>query len=830
MRLVLALTILLCVFPRPSILASCLDSNIFINFSGTDGSLVTLSSLSNCVQGLAGWSWVKSGDLSSGNYYSNAGSNGLAAMNYCTGTTTNGQTGLFLNFTNEPSIAQFIFPPSTNYLVSYGFWMKHNIPDSTVYSQDWCWIAGKANNYVNPLITSFGSGSHIVFEGGGYPGTPTGNGYNIPTNQWHWFSVLWNGSGINYPGYGSSGQIMIFDTNLVVKNAIIQSSGSVNVGFPNNLNIGASAQHYTFSNGIFIAGIIVDMNANPKWPLYPPTGPPDPVDQSRLPFGGTWSGIVGVSNGIPNRSTVYTNFTASATIGQINTGIANCPSNQVVHLASGSYTVSGANLLIANNGVTVRGDVDGNGNPTTILVFDSTHLGIMDSGQDWNFDNSAEFTNIAISSGANRSSTAVTLASTPTGLTAGTLMVITAPRTAPVIDGGLFSWFPSTDDHPFSQGVKVTGVSGTTVSFWPAINADYIGYLSCIAHYRPFSKQLTLSGIENIQFTNTTGFFNDDIIRMRGNEECWLKNCWLYGVGQGSNPNAGISLYCSFGCELRHNKIQNCAAFGSSEYGMISFQSWSLLVEDNIWFTLPNLWPQVGTSGSVFSYNYFTNEPYVTPAFLSQIVLSHGAHDCYDLFEGNWIPTHFNDLTASGNLSHSRNMTYFRENLPGWDGNGPKTSNAHCISFQAHHDNATAADNYMGHAGTQTQYEQTTGGVGGVNSIFNYDSAVSGTTLQRFGNWNIVDGGIHSGEGLSGGQAFVNSYIYSSKPTYFASLTWPPNPSAATATLTDPTNIPAGFRFTFGSDPSTNSTIITSSMSLNSATMQLNGATMQISQ
>lgn len=558
----------------------------------------------------------------------------------------------------------------------------------------------------------------------------------------------------------------------------------------------------------------------------------DPVDQSRLPFQGSWNGIVGVSNGIPNRQTINTTLGPSATVDQINSAIASCTSNQVVSVTAGSYTLSGANLNIANNGVTLRGDTNASGIPTTIFVFDSTHNTVMQNAA-WNADNPPDFSNITISSGDTRGSTSVVLSATPTGLLPGTLMCISTPRNAPTIDGNPSSffanWFGSSDNHPMAVFYKVTNVSGNTVSFWPPINSDYISSLACKVHFRTFDKQLVLSGIENIIFTNTAGVFAKDIISQQGNDQCWLKNCIFYGVGNGSSANGAVHGYCCFHNEIRHCYTSIMASYQASEYAMVTFYCSGWWVEDNWGFQLANYWPQVCTSDCAFTYNYFTNVQYnVSPTFLSQMEFNHGAHNSYNLNEGNWIPTHFSDLTGSGNFSHSRNTTYFRERLAGWDGNGPKTVNAHGISFQNHHDNATVADCNLGTSGIQTQYEQTTGASGGTDSCFNYDSAVSGTTLQRFGNWNIVDGGVHPAEQLSGNQAFVNSYIYATKPSNFGILPWPPNPAAGTATLIDPTNIPAGYRFVFGVDPPQPPTAPGSTTTFSSGTIQSGSGTITI--
>jgi hypothetical protein len=49
----------------------------------------------------------------------------------------------------------------------------------------------------------------------------------------------------------------------------------------------------------------------------------------------------GIPGGIPNRATIYTNLTSSATVAQINAALSACPSNQVVYLNAGTYTING---------------------------------------------------------------------------------------------------------------------------------------------------------------------------------------------------------------------------------------------------------------------------------------------------------------------------------------------------------------------------------------------------------------------------------------------------------------------------------------------------------
>jgi hypothetical protein len=529
----------------------------------------------------------------------------------------------------------------------------------------------------------------------------------------------------------------------------------------------------------------------------------DSVPAARLPYGGTWNGIVGVREVNPTSRTRYVGpLPTSTTVTEINNALAACPSGQYVELAAGTFNLT-ADLTLTTSGKTLRGAVNANGLPATVLNFSSGRNASI-AASAWDFGSSGGYTTVSVSSGATRGSTSLNLSSTPSGLTAGRLMWISAPKNAPTIDGGGWTdWFGT---RPFTQCVKVTGVSGNTVTFSPAINADYLGGLAIQVHYRSAANQISFSGFENLRFVNASGFFNGNIIDIQGADQCWVTNCALYGMAAPSALNAFIYLYCCYGVEIKRCDISHCSSYGSSTYGLASPHCSSLLIVDNYFHDLPNVWPILATSGSVFAYNYFTNEPYQSQTFLSQIVFFHGSHCHYNLFEGNWVATHFNDETASGNMSHSRNNLFVRQRMLGWDPAGPKTSNCHCITLQNHHDNVTVAACVMGHTGTQTSYASN-GTVGDPNSIFNVD-ATSAATLVRLGNYNTLNNAIPSAELTAmGGGTVAASYLYSSKPSWFNDRPWPWVDPAKYTQSNDPTSLPAGYRAINGRDPGPGTTV-----------------------
>src|SRR2546425_2093528 len=259
----------------------------------------------------------------------------------------------------------------------------------------------------------------------------------------------------------------------------------------------------------------------------------DAVPVDRLPYGGTWNGIVGGREVDPTARTRFVGpLPTSTSLATINSQLAACPSGQYVELAAGTFNLNG-NLTISSSGKTLRGAVDANGRPATVLNFASGFSAIIRAST-WDFGSSGagQFTTVDVNSGGTRGSSTLTLSGTPSGLSSGRLMWISAPKNAPTIDGGGWTdWFGT---RPFTQWVKVTGVSGNNVSF------------------------------------------------------------------------------------------------------------------------------------------YFNDEPYQSATFLSQIVFFHGSHCHYNLFEGNWVATHYNDLSSSGNMSHSRNNLFVRQRMLGWDPSGPK--------------------------------------------------------------------------------------------------------------------------------------------------------------
>jgi len=512
----------------------------------------------------------------------------------------------------------------------------------------------------------------------------------------------------------------------------------------------------------------------------------DAVPANRLVVGGSWEGLVGVGGGIPNRTTQSGSTIApfSGSASTINSAIAGCPADQFVQLGAGTFNLS-STITIARSRVTLRGAVNSNGAPATVLNFTGGSVRLIGfEANGWDLSNSGQYTNVDVSGGVARGSTTITLASTPSSLSVGQMMFISSPASATVTPSP-GNWSDLFGSKPFTQIVRVTGKTGNDVSFTPPINADYLGS-GLQVHWRGLNDSVKLSGIENLSLTRSgaSGHF----VSFIGADECWAKNVKTFGVPASTYH---FFPYAAYRCEIRHCDISHMDNLTNSTYCINPAQSSQLLVEDNYFHDCPNVMPMFGLSGSAFAYNYINNLPYSPSNWLSQIVFFHGSHSHYNLFEGNWCAASYND-SGSG----SRNNLWFRNRMRGWDAAGPKTSNTECLSTESRHDNIVMAGCVLGEPGYHSNYN---GGQFDSSAIYALDSTSSGSTL-RLGNYNTVNGLVPPVEAL-GSAVLVTSYLHAAKPAWFGSLPWPWCEPLNFAQSNTATNLPAGYRAVNGVDP-----------------------------
>ena len=280
-----------------------------------------------------------------------------------------------------------------------------------------------------------------------------------------------------------------------------------------------------------------------------------------------------------------------------------------------------------------------------------------------------------------------------------------------------------------------------------------------------------------------------------------MKNCKIYGMAAPSSLNAFIYMYCCYGCEISRCDIAHCASYGSSTYGLASPHCSGLLIVDNYFHDLPNVWPILATSGSAFAYNYFTNEPYQSPTFLSQIVFFHGSHCHYNLFEGNWVATHFNDATAKRELFALPQQPV----RPAADARvGPGGTQERPIATASPYRTITTTSWSPGVSWATSAPRRNTTATDTVGeSQYNLQrrlrvqcDAASAGQLQHGQQRHPR----RRGDGVGGGTVAA-SYLYTAKPSWFYDRPWPWVDPGNYAQSNDPQNLPAGYRAINGRDP-----------------------------
>src|SRR5271166_3200439 len=230
-----------------------------------------------------------------------------------------------------------------------------------------------------------------------------------------------------------------------------------------------------------------------------------------------WAGILdpsratdwsqaGIPGGIPNRTTICSTLTSSATSAQINSALAACPNGQVVYLSAGTYTLSSALQMPSN--VTLRGA----GADQTILNSTVT------SGPDVLMGTgSPSFSGaVSITGGNTAGSTSITVSSA-TGISVGGYLLIDQQNDGTVVsiagNEGNCTWCDQSQSNTglYAQGqiAEVTSVNGTTIGISPGLFVSYT--LSPVAI--PFTASAKYAGVENLQIyannTHTAGDYSN---------------------------------------------------------------------------------------------------------------------------------------------------------------------------------------------------------------------------------------------------------------------------------------------------------------------------------
>jgi len=308
-----------------------------------------------------------------------------------------------------------------------------------------------------------------------------------------------------------------------------------------------------------------------------------------------------------------------------------------------------------------------------------------------------------------------------------------------------------------------------------------------------------MSGVEDIECSDT--------VQIHNGYGCWISNVTAH-VGALTHDGA-LRTYWSVRCTIDHCFI-DASQIGIDTYGIESRASAGLLVQNNISRNIGSALMPNGSQGSVWAYNVMTNN---IPFFsvILQGLLQHGGHPNMNLYEGNYSPAIGFDNTWG---SSAYNVA-FRSRAVGYDVTHTASGLSAAFAANIMNRHCASVGNVLGTTGVNTWYEdyggQTTGchNNGDVYYFGYYDvgcqephDTLARSTCVRAYNWTSATT-TNSGINLDGFSSsdIPPSYYLATKPAFFGNLRWPAVDPTAPGYSSSYTNIPAGYRDVYGSDP-----------------------------
>ena len=512
-----------------------------------------------------------------------------------------------------------------------------------------------------------------------------------------------------------------------------------------------------------------------------------------------WSGIiapsratdwsaVGIPGGIPSENWTQCGSTIGPYSGSattINTAIAQCGNNQYVLLGPGTFNLS-SGVTLQSNAV-----LRGSGADETVLAFSASQgcngwgAGICLAGSntysgggytqgDWTASYSQGTTSITLSSvtGIITNVTPIVLDQCDDGFT-GTVGSPTCTGSASD-NGGIFvcdTQHICASEGPANvprthrsqeQIVVATGISGTgpyTVTIAPAIQMPNWGGSGKTPQAWWGSATIQNSGVENLSI-DMTGY-SDRAVTIGT-----AKNCWVKGVRSIKANGYHLFNYLTYGDVIRDSYLYYTANSAQQSYGIGGGTDGGLLIENNIMQGVAD--PvnfDASCSGCVIGYNFAVNQ-YYSPSlpYMFGMISFHAAGEEMILIEGN-----IGSQNDADDIHGTHDMnTLFRNYFNGFEPNNGtatsvQTSAVHLGAFSRYFN---VIGNVLGTSGYHTSYQclapnastspcavqfkvpfdlgysGNTQGQIDITIPPTPDDPLAGSTLMRWGNYDVVRGAV----------------------------------------------------------------------------------------
>ena len=499
-----------------------------------------------------------------------------------------------------------------------------------------------------------------------------------------------------------------------------------------------------------------------------------------------------MQGGIPNRTTIFTTLSAGSTVAQIETALNACPSNQVVKLGAGTFTIS-STINFNRHGVTLRG-----AGTNTVLRVTTGLSDVIEFGSD-----NPSTAGTSVTAGWSRGSSNLTVSST------ASLAVDDLVSLSEVLNSAVMYDSDGTTTRAVRQQVLITAINGNILTIWPPVHSG-LGTSPRVDRFDQ-SAVYRMSGVEDLmidgngQDVNWTILFQNTV------------NCWTKGVYLRRPSNYGISLYQTLFFEGTKCHVDEAQNYASNHAGYLlgNGSGWSAsssAIYDNITDKIaPGIEVNGGSSGNIVAYNFFWDAQLELVQFPS-IDMNHGPECMLNLYEGNVT----DGITSDGYFGGSLYDMVFRNWAMGWSPSFPST---HGRALWLLNDtlysmvvgNVFGCTNIVPDAYAQPipggdwdanyviaigEDGSSTANRGGAD---HYDEGVTNTMIFHL-NWDSVNKG--SAVAKPGQDTTLPDSLYlTAKPTWFGNLTWPPVSHIVGYTNMTIAAIPAGYRYLNGTEP-----------------------------
>jgi len=369
--------------------------------------------------------------------------------------------------------------------------------------------------------------------------------------------------------------------------------------------------------------------------------------------------------------------------------VTDAKENDIVYLPAGTYRIAHAITVYGGKSrITIRGE----GPDKTIIRPNGPQSGGISvtpaDGGDWWYPNRLK---LDIAGSYKRGATELAVGDTrpldayPKG-GIGELCQISLKNDAklPVMGTGGF-------DYARKFITRIVAKSATTVTISPALLFDLPAELAPVL--RPVGRYAEFVGIEDLTVDGADCPSGNCLVNIGQSYGCWVKNVT---VRNGERRLLGID--GSLQCELRHCNIYGRKVEAQpNSGGLFLTMSAGCLIEDNI--LSPGTEMSGGDAGNVLAYNFCDDVAVQGNLLCASLNTNHGAHNSFNLFEGNLMPR-FQCDGYHGSASHD---TAFRN----WfHGTSTKTTQWWvCVNLNRFTRCYSLVGNVLGRKGSDWLYE-----------------------------------------------------------------------------------------------------------------------------